>query len=278
MNIEILDRAGRKAQARETLRSAQVSPKLFTALYLGLILLLNTVSLLATTNSGAASLLSTFADILTSLAGVVLSAGFVLYCMAIRRGERAEYLTLFDGFSIVGKVIGLTIVTSAFIFLWSMLFVIPGIIASYRYHFALFNLLENPDLSIMEALNMSKQQTLGYKSQLFMLDLSYIGWNLLAGLPAYLYVSYAANKVMMATVNGVGPEVFLETLMSLAVQSIVIFLAAAVWSLVVQLFYQPNYQCVQLDYFDAAKRTSGIDPLRSVSGTGFTGPDGLGGL
>ena len=98
-------------------------------------------------------------------------------------GRRAEYLTLFDGFSFVGKVILLNIVIYLFTFFWSLLFVIPGIIAAYRYRFALYNLYENPGIGVMEALNMSKQQTLGYKGQLFMLDLSYIGWLLLASLP-----------------------------------------------------------------------------------------------
>ena len=71
--------------------------------------------------------------------------------------------TLFDGFSIAGKVILLEIVASIFIFLWSLLFIIPGIIAIYRYRFALYNLLENPDLGLLEAINLSKEQTYGYK-------------------------------------------------------------------------------------------------------------------
>ena len=57
---------------------------------------------------------------------MVLASGFVMYCMAIRRGERAEYLTLFDGFSFVGKVILLNIVIYLFTFFWSLLFVIPA--------------------------------------------------------------------------------------------------------------------------------------------------------
>ena len=104
----------------------------------------------------------------------------MLYCMAIRRGERAEYLTLFDGFSFVGKIILLDIISGFFIVLWSMLFLIPGVIAAYRYSFASFNLYENPGIGVMEALDMSKRQTLGYKSQLFTLDLSYLGWSLLS--------------------------------------------------------------------------------------------------
>ena len=83
----------------------------------------------------------------------------------------------------MGKVILLNLVIYCFTLLWSMLFVIPGIVAAYRYRFALYNLYENPGLNVMEALEMSKRQTRGYKGQLFMLDLSYFGWYLLASLP-----------------------------------------------------------------------------------------------
>ena len=65
--------------------------------------------------------------------------------------------TLFDGFSIAGKVILLEIVAGIFIFLWSLLLIIPGIIATYRYRFALYNLLENPDLGILEAITLSRE-------------------------------------------------------------------------------------------------------------------------
>ena len=71
-----------------------------------------------------------------------------------------------------------------------MLFVIPGIIAAYRYSFAMLNLCENPELGVMEALNLSKQQTNGYKMQLFLLQLSFIGWYLLAA--AVMWVYWAA--------------------------------------------------------------------------------------
>jgi hypothetical protein len=59
----------------------------------------------------------------------------------------------------------LSILQSVFIFLWSLLFVIPGIIAAYRYRFAMYNLCENPDLIIVESLDMSKRQTEGYKGR-----------------------------------------------------------------------------------------------------------------
>ena len=161
MMAQLIDRKHLKQEMKELLRSAQVSPRGMTCLYLALVLVLNLAdSFMGLMNPG---LLGTFISILTGLMSMVLASGFVMYCMAIRRGERAEYLTLFDGFSFVGKVILLNIVIYLFTFFWSLLFVIPGIIAAYRYRFALYNLYENPGIGVMEALNMSKQQTLGYK-------------------------------------------------------------------------------------------------------------------
>ena len=66
--------------------------------------------------------------------------------------------------------------------LWSLLLVIPGIIAIYRYRFALYNLCENPELGVMDALRLSQQQTMGFKLDLFVLDVTFIGWGLLCGL------------------------------------------------------------------------------------------------
>ena len=180
MMAQLIDRKHLKQEMKELLRSAQVSPRGMTCLYLALVLVLNLAdSFMGLMNPG---LLGTFISILTGLMSMVLASGFVMYCMAIRRGERAEYLTLFDGFSFVGKVILLNIVIYLFTFFWSLLFVIPGIIAAYRYRFALYNLYENPGIGVMEALNMSKAQTAGFKGTLFVLDLSFLGWSILCWL------------------------------------------------------------------------------------------------
>ena len=279
MTAELIDRKGMKAEVREMLSGAQVSPRAMTALYAGLLLILNLVC--AFTGEG---ILSTFVSILTSLLSVLLGAGFAMYCMAIRRGERAEYLTLFDGFSFVGKLIALTIVTYAFIWLWSMLFVIPGIVAAYRYRFAAYNLYENPGISVMEALEMSKRQTMGYKGQIFALDLSYIGWTLLASLPAMVemgmmyYAMFSSYYDYMTGAISVMPTDFTA---SVILPAWLWTLISGLWSMAVSLFYLPHFQCVELGYFETAKRTSGVgsgsEPPAIGAGHG-AGPDGLGGL
>ena len=264
MMAQLIDRKHLKQEMKELLRSAQVSPRGMTCLYLALVLVLNLAdSFMGLMNPG---LLGTFISILTGLMSMVLASGFVMYCMAIRRGERAEYLTLFDGFSFVGKVILLNIVIYLFTFFWSLLFVIPGIIAAYRYRFALYDLYENPGIGVMEALEMSKQQTLGYKGQLFLLDLSYTGWYLLASLPSLVQVGYIYAAVFQ------DPGYFLADptrvyALSLPLPLPVQVLLGCLWPLAVALFYLPVYQCTELGYFDIAKHTSGV----SLSGAG--GPD-----
>lgn len=280
MTAELIDRKRLKEEVRELLSDAQVPPRAMTALYGVLLLVLNMVSAFA----GDSSVLSTFVTILTNLLAIVLGAGFAMYCMAIRRGERAEYLTLFDGFSFVGKLIALTIVTYAFIWLWSMLFVIPGIIAAYRYRFAPYNLYENPGISVMEALNMSKQQTMGYKGQLFTLDLSYLGWTLLASLPVMVETSmmyYGLFSSAYAYMSGAAASMPTDFTVFTALPVWLWTLIAGLWSMAVSLFYLPNYQCVELGYFETAKRTSGVgegtEPP-AINAWGGSGPDGLGGL
>ena len=69
------------------------------------------------------------------------------------------------------------------VFLWSLLLVIPGIIAAYRYSMAVYIMLDDPSKSPMQCIRESKEMTRGYKGQLFVLDLSFIGWAILSIIP-----------------------------------------------------------------------------------------------
>ena len=201
----MLDRVQLKMEARAITKNAKVSAYLFTLLYLAIGLVLDSLDWLTSGSSDVLVYMETympevdvsfyptsplslppvvsgFISIVVSLVTVVLSAGYILYAMSVRKGLETPYATMFDGFLFVGKIILLSIVQYIFIFLWSLLFIIPGIIAGYRYRFALYNLCENPEMGVMEALNMSKAQTRGHKWELFVLDLSWIGWNILCTL------------------------------------------------------------------------------------------------
>lgn len=203
VNYMVLDRASLKRDSKALLKTAQVNPYLFTLLVLGITLLIGLLDNYVSMDEDFAymysmrlgmdvsflalhrpfpTLVVLFVTVVCALLQTVLSAGEWLYHLGIRRSENMPYVTLFDGFAFAGKLILLAIVQYIFIFLWTLLLVIPGIVAAYRYRFAVLNLCENPDIGIMEAINMSKAQTRGFKWQLFVLDLSFIGWNLLVGL------------------------------------------------------------------------------------------------
>ena len=130
----------------------------------------------------ASTAASFFFSTLVTLFTVVLNGGYYIYCKGIRRGAEMPYATLLDGLSVAGKLIWCWLQMTVRIFLWSMLFVIPGIIAAYRYRFAYYNVLSDDALSAGDAIRLSCRQTQGRKADLFMLDLSFIGWSLLSGL------------------------------------------------------------------------------------------------
>ncbi|MBQ8768204.1 MAG: DUF975 family protein [Oscillospiraceae bacterium] len=69
-----------------------------------------------------------------------------------------------------------------YVFLWSLLFIIPGIVAGYSYAMTGYILAEHPELTASEAIDRSKQMMYGNRFRLFCLQLSFIGWDMLCTL------------------------------------------------------------------------------------------------
>ena len=66
--------------------------------------------------------------------------------------------------------------------LWLLLLIVPGVIKAYEYSMIPYLLAENPNLSASEAFSLSKQMTTGQKADLFVLDLSFLGWIILGAI------------------------------------------------------------------------------------------------
>ena len=113
----------------------------------------------------------------------IVDAGFILFLLNTIRGTGACLGNLLDGFGFFFKIILLSIVQYIFIALWSLLLVFPGIIAAYRYRMAIYLLVDDPGRGVMECIRLSKEMMKDHKWELFVLDLSFIGWNFLAMLP-----------------------------------------------------------------------------------------------
>ena len=199
----MLNRMQLKQEAKQITKTARVSAYLFTLVYLAITTVLDAVNTYASGEVVAVMqenfpgmvvpeffqralslppITVAFIAVMVSLISAVLFAGNVLYHQGVRNGYEMPFGTLFDGFAFAGKVIWLNIVMGILIFLWSCLFVIPGIIASYRYRFALYNLCENPEMSANDAITASVALMDGHKGELFTLDLTFIGWSILAAI------------------------------------------------------------------------------------------------
>lgn len=113
----------------------------------------------------------------------IVYCGFVIFLLNSIRKAAPCFGNLLDGFGCWWRIILLSILQSIFIFLWSLLFVIPGIIAAYRYRMALYLLLDHPEMSPLECIRESCRMMSGHKAELFYLDLSFIGWILLGAIP-----------------------------------------------------------------------------------------------
>ena len=116
------------------------------------------------------------------LVGGAVNIGLSRYNLGVVDGKKERFSTLFTGFDSFAKALGLRCWMLLFTLLWSLLFVVPGIIAAYRYSMAPFIMAENPDIGIREAVRRSKMIMHGNKLRLFRLQLSFFGWYLLTAL------------------------------------------------------------------------------------------------
>ena len=111
--------------------------------------------------------------------GGVISLGYSLFVLNIVDGKEARFNHVFSQFHRFGDGFCLRLLTGLFVALWSMLFVIPGIIAAYSYAMAPFIMLENPNCGARQALAESKEMMRGNRWRLFCLEISFLGWSIL---------------------------------------------------------------------------------------------------
>ena len=156
------------------------------AAILGLVIYGAIVSLLSTTGVG-------------SFVTGLVSLGYISLYISLLRGKTPT----FEGsISAITENIGTkfvsTLLVSLYTFLWSLPFISPGIVKSYSYAMTPYILLDRPELSATDAIKESEKMMNGHKMELFILDLSFIGWILLSMLTCGILVLYV-EPYMMAT-------------------------------------------------------------------------------
>jgi uncharacterized membrane protein len=118
--------------------------------------------------------------------------GMLLFYLRAIRGEEAEFAAFFEPIlkNDFIRTVVLYILKTLYIILWSLLFIIPGIIKSYSYSMAEFVAIDNLSLSAEDCLKTSSKMMNGYKFKLFLLDLSFIGWYILGVLALFIGVVF----------------------------------------------------------------------------------------
>lgn len=117
----------------------------------------------------------------------VLSIMHYGYCNVTLRLAKKESSTiddLFEGFrkKNVFKSMKLAVLMGVYVFLWSLLLIVPGIIKCFSYSMAYYIMLDHPEYTASEALKKSQEMMKGHKSDLFILCLSFIGWFILSAI------------------------------------------------------------------------------------------------
>ena len=115
--------------------------------------------------------------------------GLYAYFMRIVRRQPTNVRDCFEGFEDFGRSLSLGVQMMVRVMLWTLLFIIPGIIAAYRYSQAPLLLRDHPDWTPGQCISESKRLMVGNKGTLFTLEISFIGWYILACLPAIVFAA-----------------------------------------------------------------------------------------
>lgn len=113
------------------------------------------------------------------IVGGVVQLGYARFLLRQHDGKPTEFNDLFSQFDRFGTGFAQHFLRSLYTLLWSLLLIIPGIIAALSYAMTPFILEEHPELTASEAIRRSKELMRGHKTDLFILELTFIGWSLL---------------------------------------------------------------------------------------------------
>ena len=149
------------------------------------------------------------------IVGGPVKLGYCRFLLKMHDGEDAQVGDLFSRFDRFGDGFCLELLTSLYIMLWSLLFIIPGLVKAYAYAMAPFILEENPNMTPSEAINASRELMDGHKFDLFCLHWSFFGWALLSVLTlgiGSLWLNPYMNAATAAFYRSIAgrPEIIVE--------------------------------------------------------------------
>ena len=193
----MLSRPELRNQARETLRGKWTQPVLAA-----LILIL--FSCFSQAGGRTASpYLITIGTMVMVFVTANMQFGFDVAILRFNRNREDTVNEMFRaGFKEdYGRVLGIVLLTALYTLLWTLLLIIPGIIKAYAYIMAPYIAEDNPELGPNECIERSMALMDGHKMDLFLLDLSYIGWILLGIISCGIGLLWVTPWMQMAHVK-----------------------------------------------------------------------------
>lgn len=155
--------------------------------------------------SYGAQKISTMSGVYIFLVTGAFTLGLTIFFINLFRAKSLDAAQAFSGFEQFFKALGLLFMMGLFTFLWTLLFIVPGIIAMLRYSQAFFILADDPNKGVMECINESKWLMHGNKAKYFCLQLSFIGWALLTslaiGIVSGFFSTFLGYSVMMVVID-----------------------------------------------------------------------------
>ncbi|MBF1562045.1 MAG: DUF975 family protein [Prevotella salivae] len=132
-----------------------------------------------------------------------LTWGYQTLFLGAVRGGDATAKDMFEGYNkeLFSRVLTTTLLYYVYVFLWSLLLLIPGCIKSYSYAMTPYILKDNPEMKNNAAIEESMRMMDGHKLELFLLDLSFIGWAILSILTCCIGFLWLVPYMNMARVN-----------------------------------------------------------------------------
>ena len=122
---------------------------------------------------------SSVASIISIIISGLLGFGQYSFFLKLSRNEEVTYKELFNKTNLFWSFICISFLVGLFTTLWTLLLIIPGIIAAISYSQVFFIKLDNPEIDPLEAIKQSKNMMKGHKFDYFILELSFIGWQIL---------------------------------------------------------------------------------------------------
>lgn len=128
--------------------------------------------------------------------GGAAKLGYAVFNLNLVDGKPARFSDLFSQFGRIGSGIIMNLLVGIYTLLWSMLFVIPGIVKAYSYAMTPFILAEHPEISENAAITRSRELMDGNKWRLFCLMFSFIGWDFLSSTPLAVAIIALCGMIM----------------------------------------------------------------------------------